>query len=182
MRLVAAILLAASLVGCADISPGRYVHEHDEALIQGAAVAQGDGKGGLAEAVKGIRIVAGERVVLLVEDSRSRPGWTDSGSGEDLVIEVPALRRGATWRVGPDGARVWMSILGAWETGHAEGIDGTVRMDTSDGYIWSVRVELRGRWDGSVRSEKTVDVRREFTLLPIEFEEFRKRDGGLWTR
>jgi len=180
--LPAVIVLTATLLGCADFSPGRHLHEHEETLVEGAAVMEGDGKGGLAEAVKGIRIGAGERVVLLVEDSRSRPGWTDSGSGEDLVVELPALRRGVTWRIKPDGARVWMRFGSAWESRHAEGVEGTVRTDTSDGYIWSVRLDLRGRWEGFVRSEKAFDLRREFTLLPMKFEEFRKRDGGLWTR
>ncbi len=176
----AVVVFTATLLGCADFSPGRHVHE--ETLVEGAAVTEGEGKGGLAEAVKGIRIVAGERVILLVEDSHSRPGWTDSGSGEDLVVELPALRRGATWRIGPDGAHVWMRFTSAWESRHAEGVEGTVRTDTSDGYIWSVRVDLHGRWGGFVHSEKAYGLRREFTLLPMLFEEFRRRDGGLWTR
>ncbi len=182
MRQLAAIALLALLAGCAEFSPGRYVHQHDEALIQGAAVAQVDGKGGLAEAVTGIRIVANECTVLLAEDDRSRPGWTDSGSSEVLIVEVPALRRKSSWKIAPDGARVWMWYMSAWETRHTEGAEGIVETDTADGYVWSVRVTLHARWEGHVKSEEAVDVRREFTLLPMTYEEFKGRDGDLWTR
>lgn len=98
MKHIAVLLTLLVLAGCADLRPGRYIHEHEETLVRDAAVAEGDGKGGLAEAAEGIRIVAGERAVLLVEDSTGRPGWTDSGSGEVLVVELPAPRLGPAWR------------------------------------------------------------------------------------
>lgn len=184
MRLLAGIVVLAPLVGCAHFEAASVRHSHaDRVLIQGASVAPWDETAHPLKRHTGLsRIDRGDRVVLLVQDSDDRPGWSDSGSSEGLVVEVPSLRRRTSWKIGSGGAHVWMWHHSAWVIWQADGTEGTVETDTVDGYVWSVRVDLHARWAGARTSEDAVNLHHDFTLLPVSYGEFQRSDAGWWTR
>lgn len=184
MKLLAGIGVLASLVGCAHFEAASVRHSHAQSvLVQGASVAPWNETAHPLKRHTGLsKIVPGDRVVLLVQESDNRPGWTDSGSSEGLVIELPALERRTSWRLGPEGARAWMWYLSAWEILQAQGVEGAVETDTVDGHVWSVRVDLHARWAGARISDETLELRHDFTLLPVSYEEFQRSDAGWWSR
>ena len=128
-------------------------------------------------------------MVLLLRDSDAKPGWMDSESGEFLLVEVPALSDGGSWKIGGE-SRVWYwggSALRFW---NVRGIQGVVATSASRGSSWAIRANLTGvRLEGGRQvadphGGDCISLRHTFVTTPTSFEEFRQKYPPVtgWTK
>ena len=181
--LVVAIALLAS--GCSSFPVADVRHSHATVvLVSGAraipAESGGDVSGYMAQKTGFSHIIAGDRVVLVAMDSDARPDWIDSGTGEDLVVELPTLSNGTQCAVG-QGSRIWFWRMSAWGIYPIEDVRGCISVRERGASTWAIDVEVTG----VLREAHVVaQLRHTFTLTPISFEDFKRRyppQTG-WTR
>ncbi len=179
------------LIGCSSFPVADVRHAHaDVDLVEGAAVVAVKEEDDYLKQKAGYsHIERGHRVVLLVRDSDAKPGWMDSGSGEFLLVEVPVLRDGGTWKIGEEG-RVWFWGGSAWGFWNVSGIQGVVATSASRGSSWAIRVDLTGvRLEGGRQladphGGDCISLRYTFQATPIAFEKFSQKYPPVtgWTK
>jgi hypothetical protein len=186
MRIPSALLLA-TVAGCSSFPVADVRHSHAEVfLVSGAqaidTAAAGDNAGYVQKKTGFSHVTTGNRLVLVVQDSDSKPGWLDSGTAEVLVVEIPGLIDGARWAIGKE-SRAWHwkgSSWGLWPVGD---LNGVVYLSRKGDAAPDLRIEA----EGTINYEREVErvrLRHTFSASPIAFEEFRRRypPQTTWTR
>lgn len=175
MKSIRLILLWALFSSCSFPS-ANVRHEHAERwFVTGAEVELKQDS-----LFNVFNIKQGNYSVLIVRDSDSRKGWTDSGTNETLVIEIPASGQEGEWQVGDGGARVWSRRGSAWGEGEVKAIDGWVRAHRTGGGLWSIRVEISGTLEWNRTESRATSVRHTFVVKAVPFERF-SSDLPAWT-
>ena len=185
------ISLPLVLIGCVSFPVADVRHAHaDVDLVDGASVVPAGAEDDYLKQKAGYsHIERGNRVVLLIRDSDAKPEWMDSGSGEFLLVEMPAMSHGGYWKIGEE-SRVWYWGGSAWGFWNVSGIEGMVSASRSRGTSWSIRVDLTGlRMEGGRRvadphGGDCMSLRHTFQATPIAFDEFRKKYPPVtgWTK
>ncbi len=189
MRALIAIGLSFALLsGCSSFPVADVRHSHaDLTFVSGAQAVDVTAAGGATNYLKGLtgfsHLAPGDRCVLVVQDSDSKPGWTDSGTGESLVVEFPASGVRMEWTIGAQ-SRVWFWKTSAWGFWAVENIRGTVSMRRRDDSSWALHVGLSGSWQPDIGDRLDVRVDHTFVGAPIPFDEFKRRFPPVtsWTR
>ena len=187
--LIAGAALWVVLSGCSSFPVADVRHSHAKVtLVSGARVVDVSAAGGASDYLKQVtgfsHLAAGDRFVLVVQDSDSKPGWTDSGTGEDLVVEIPAMRDRAEWTVAAE-SRVWFWKVSAWGFWAVEHVRGTTSVRRQSASTWALHVDISGSWQPDVGERLEVRLDHTFVGTPIPFDEFRRQSPpptSWWTR
>jgi hypothetical protein len=181
------LTLALFLLGCSSFPVADVRHPHATVLlISSARVVDAedadDPRDYGAKRTGFSHIAGGDRAVLVALDTDSRPGWTDSGTGEDLIVELQSLRDGSRSTVG-QGSRVWLWRTNAWGIYVVQDLRGSIAVGNRGASSWTIDVDLTG----TLREEQlrgVVVLRHTFSATEVSFDEFKRRfpPATGWTR
>jgi len=177
------------LLSCTGIPSADVRHSHVEIdLVDGATVVPAGPSDAWYEREIGYSHIAkGDRVVLLARDSDADLRYTDTGSAEFLLVDLPALREGAVWEIGKE-TWVWFWRGSAWGNWAVRELRGTVFVERRPRNSWAVNVNLSGLRvevaGGLGTTPEDIRLVHSFVAARMPYDEFRRRYPPVtsWTR